>query len=374
MTAMQPAVGASTSSDMTINLGPQHPSTHGVLRLMVALDGEYVKSCRPVIGYLHRGLERMMASRPYRQSVPFTDRLDYCASLNSNLAISQAIERIGGMAVPERAQCLRVMLCEMNRIASHLIFFGTYAADIGATTAFLYAFRERERLLDLLEAYTGARLTYNWIRPGGVASDMPEGYAAAVCTFLDGFLKELDAYDTLLTGNPIFRVRTEGVGIISPEKAIAYGASGPVLRGSGVNIDLRRTEPYDAYPQMQFDVPVRTEGDCLARYLVRVEEMRQSARIIRQCLREMPEGEHWGKQPKVFRPAAGEAYSRTESPRGELSIYLVSDGTANPVRVRVRGPSFVHLSMLPELVRGVKVADMIAILGSLDTVLGEVDR
>ncbi len=359
---------------MTVNLGPQHPSTHGVLRLMVQLDGEYVRSCDPVIGYLHRGLERMFESRPYRQLVPFTDRLDYLASLNCNLAMSQAIERLGSVAVPERAQYIRVILCELNRLASHLVFLGTFAQDVGATTVFLYAFREREKILDLLEAMTGARLTYNWIRPGGVPADFPDGFAEGVRAFLSDLLAELPHYTNLLTNNPIFRMRTEGVGVISREQAVAFGASGPVARGSGLDFDIRKTQPYEVYDRVRFDVPSCPEGDCFARYRVRMEEMSQSARIIEQCLSDIPAGDTMTKMPKVFKPPVGDAYSRTESPRGELSVYMRSNGTPMPARVHVRGPSFVHLSMLPCLLRGVKLADVIAILGSLDTVLGEVDR
>ncbi len=365
---------ADADGGMTVNLGPQHPSTHGVLRLMVQLDGEYVRSCEPVIGYLHRGLEKMFEARPYRQLVPFTDRLDYLASLNCNLAISQAIERLGSVSVPERAQYIRVVLCELNRLASHLVFFGTYAQDIGATTAFLYAFREREKILDLLEAMTGARLTYNWIRPGGVPADFPDGFAEGVRAFVSAFVKELPSYDNLLTNNPIFRMRTEGVGVVSRDAAIAFGASGPMARGSGLDFDLRKTEPYEIYERLEFDVPVFNEGDCFARYRVRMEETVQSARIIEQCLRDIPPGDTMTKMPKVFKPPVGDAYSRTESPRGELSVYMRSNGSPTPERVHVRAPSFAHLSMLPCLLRGVKLADVIAILGSQDTVLGEVDR
>jgi NADH-quinone oxidoreductase subunit D len=363
-----------SSPGMTLNLGPQHPSTHGVLRLILELDGEIIRTCRPVIGYLHRGLEKMFEARPYRQNIPFTDRLDYLASLNGNLAMAQAIERLGSVVVPERAQYIRVLLCELNRIASHLVFLGTYATDLGATTVFLYSFREREKVLDLLEAMTGARLTYNWIRAGGVPTDLPDGYPDRVRAFLNELLVAVDENDRLLTGNRIFRARCEGVGVIPREMAIAYGASGPVARGSGIPYDLRRVAPYDVYDRMEFDVPVFPEGDCMARYRVRIEEMRQSARIIQQCLRDLPEGEIQTKLPKIFKPPAGEAYSRTESPRGELSMVMVSDGTPNPARIHVRGPSFVHLSLLPAMLPGVKVADVIAILGSLDTVLGEVDR
>lgn len=359
---------------MTVNLGPQHPSTHGVLRLIVDMDGEIVRSCRPMIGYLHRGLERMFEARPYRQIVPFTDRLDYLASLNNNLAVSQCIERLGGIEVPERAQYLRVLLCELNRIASHLVFFGTFAADLGATTAFLYAFRDREVFLDLLESMTGARLTYNWIRPGGVPTDLPEGFEQRAREFFPEFLDRLNDYDRLVYGNRIFRERCEGVGVISREMALAYGASGPVLRASGVEYDIRRACPYEVYDRLQFDIPTSTAGDVLARYRLRIEEMRQSVRIVEQCFKDMPAGEIMTRMPKVYKPPAGEAHSRTESPRGELSFYMVSDGSTNPARVHIRAPSFVHLSLLPELLPNTKIADLIAILGSLDTVLGEVDR
>ena len=363
-----------TSPGMSLNMGPQHPSTHGVLRLVVELDGEIIKSCRPVIGYLHRGLEKMFEARPYRQNIPFTDRLDYLASLNNNLAISQAIERIGGIAVPERAQYIRVLLCELNRIASHLVFLGTFATDVGATTVFLYAFREREKVLDLLESMTGARLTYNWIRAGGVPSDLPGGFEEQTRKFLSEFVPALNDNHRLLTGNRIFRARCEGIGIISREMALAYAASGPVARGSGIDFDLRRASPYEVYDRLEFDVPVFHECDVMARYNVRIEEMRQCVRIIEQCFKGMPEGDIMTKLPKIFKPPAGEAYSRTESPRGELSFFMVSDGGPNPVRCHIRAPSFVHLSLLPELLVGTKIADVIAILGSLDTVLGEVDR
>ncbi len=365
---------AAEPTTVTVNLGPQHPSTHGVLRILVELDGEIVVSCRPVIGYLHRGLEKMLESRSYKQTVPFTDRMDYCAALNGNLAISQAIERVGGLEPPERAQYLRVLLCELNRIASHLLFVGTFAMDIGATTAFLYAFREREKALDLFETMTGARLTYNYIRPGGIPADMPDGFSGALLQFLDELQIALDENDRLVTNNRIFVDRLVGVGVLTPEMAIAYGASGPVARGSGLNFDIRRCAPYEVYDRLDFDVAVFDGCDCYARYLVRIEEMRQSAKIIKQCLRDMPEGEIMTKMPKIFKPAAGSAYSRTESPRGELSFYVVSDGTPNPARMHGRTPSFVHLSLLPAMLPGTKIADVIAILGSLDTVLGEVDR
>ncbi|MCS7309711.1 MAG: NADH-quinone oxidoreductase subunit D [Armatimonadetes bacterium] len=362
------------SQGMVINVGPQHPSTHGVLRLILTLDGEQIVACEPVIGYLHRGLEKMMERRPYRHNIPFTDRLDYLAALSNNLAICQCIERLGGVEVPERAQYIRVLLMELQRIASHLVFVGTFGTDLGATTMFLYAFREREMVLDLLEECTGARLTYNWVRVGGVPDDLPEGFGEKVLDFVKVFRQRLDEYDRLLTRNRIFRSRTQGIGVLPKEMALACGCSGPVARASGVAYDIRKVAPYEVYDRVEFEVPVLEDGDVWARYLVRMEEMRQSLRIIEQVLRDMPEGPVLTKLPKVFKPPAGIAYSRVESPRGELSFMMVSDGSPNPVRVHIRAPSFVNLSVLPRLLEGAKVADLVAILGSIDVVLGEIDR
>lgn len=362
------------SQGMVINVGPQHPSTHGVLRLILTLDGEQIMNCEPVIGYLHRGLEKMMERRPYRHNIPFTDRLDYLAALSNNLGICQCIERLGGVEVPERAKYIRVLLMELQRIASHLVFLGTFGTDLGATTMFLYAFREREMVLDLLEECTGARLTYNWIRVGGVPDDLPEGFAEKVLAFVKVFRERIRDYDQLLTHNRIFRSRTQGIGVLPKEAALAYGTSGPVARGSGVAYDIRKVDPYEVYDRVEFEVPVFDRGDVWARYLVRMEEMRQSLRIIEQVLRDMPDGPVQTKLPKIFKPPAGVAYSRVESPRGELSFMMVSDGSPNPVRVHIRAPSFVNLSVLPRLLEGAKVADLVAILGSIDVVLGEIDR
>jgi NADH-quinone oxidoreductase subunit D len=359
---------------MKINMGPQHPSTHGVLRLILTLDGEEVVDCESVIGYLHRGLEKMAERRPYRQFIPFTDRLDYLCAIAGNLACAQAIERLASVEVPERAQWLRIVLLELNRIASHLLFIGTFGSDLGATTALLYAFREREACLDVMEAITGARLTYNWIRVGGVPEDMPEGWDKGVLEFCDLIESRLPEYDKLLTKNPVFRARCEGIGVIDADEAVAYGLSGPTLRGSGVAHDIRRFMPHDAYDRVEFDVCTRPEGDVMARYLVRVCEIGESIRIVRQALEKMPEGPVLAKVPKVLRPPAGEAYSMVEAPRGELSFYMVSDGSANPLRVHIRAPSFCNLGALSRLVIGTKVADVVSILGSMDIVLGEVDR
>jgi NADH-quinone oxidoreductase subunit D len=362
------------SQGMVINVGPQHPSTHGVLRLILTLDGEQIVGCEPVIGYLHRGLEKMMERRPYRHNIPFTDRLDYLAALSNNLGICQCIERLGGIEVPERARYIRVLLMELQRIASHLVFLGTFGTDLGATTMFLYAFREREMVLDLLEECTGARLTYNWIRVGGVPDDLPEGFGQKVLDFIAVFRQRIEEYDMLLTRNRIFRSRTQGIGVLPKEMALAYGCSGPVARASGVPYDIRKVAPYEVYDRVEFEVPVFEEGDVWARYLVRMEELRQSLRIIEQVLRDMPDGPVQTKLPKIFKPAAGIAYSRVESPRGELSFMMVSDGSPHPVRVHIRAPSFVNLSVLPRLLEGAKVADLVAILGSIDVVLGEIDR
>jgi NADH-quinone oxidoreductase subunit D len=359
---------------MMLNMGPQHPSTHGVLRLIITLDGEEVVGCEPVIGYLHRGLEKLAERRPYAQFIPFTDRLDYLCSLACNLACAQAIERLAGIEVPPRAQYLRVALMELNRIASHLVFLGTFAADLGATSVLLYSFREREECLDLLEAITGARLTYNWIRVGGLPKDMPESWDKGVLRFCEYMEPRLVENDGLLTGNAIFRARTDGVGFIPGDEAVSYGLSGPSLRGSGVAYDLRRFAPYEAYGDLDFEVATATSCDVFGRYKVRIAEMRESVRILRQVFEKLPAGEVRGKVSKLIRPPAGEAYSQVESPRGELSFYMVSDGSAKPVRCHIRTPSFCNLTALRRLVVGNKVADVVAILGSLDIVLGEVDR
>lgn len=359
---------------MVINMGPQHPSTHGVLRLILKLDGEEVVECEPVIGYLHRGLEKMAERRPYRKFLPFTDRLDYISSLSSNLGCAQAIERLSGIEVPERGQYLRVALLELNRIASHLLFLGTFGADLGATTALLYAFRERELCLKLLEDITGARLTYNWMRVGGVPQDMPEGWDKGVLDFCRVLEDRLPEYDRLLTNNPIFRARTEGIGYVSAEDAVDYGMSGPSLRGSGVAYDVRRAAPYEVYDRLDFEVCTRPGGDAFSRYQVRIDEFKESVKILRQVFDAMPEGPVLTRTGSSIKTPAGEAYSQVESPRGELSFFLVSDGSPNPARLHIRAPSFCNLVALEDLVIGTKVADVVSILGSFDIVLGEVDR
>jgi NADH-quinone oxidoreductase subunit D len=368
------SIGLTPTEHVVLNMGPQHPSTHGVLRLKLTLDGEVILGCDPVIGYLHRGMEKIAENRTYAQFLPYTDRIDYLSSASNNEAFVLAVERLAGIEVPERAQYLRVILLELNRIASHLVFVATFANDLAATTAFLYAFREREVIMDLFEMWTGARLTQSWIRIGGVGSDLPDGFERKAHEFCRMLGPRLDEYDGLLTGNAIFRLRTEGVGVLPPELGIDWACSGPTLRGSGVAFDLRRAEPYEVYEKLGFEVVTDAACDCMGRYRVRMEEMRQSVRIIEQCLDHLPQGEVQAKVPRALRPPAGEAYGRVESPRGEFGCYIVSDGGTSPLRLRLRTPSFFHMAALPQILRGWKIGDVIAILGSIDIVLGEMDR
>ncbi len=362
------------TAEMEINLGPQHPSTHGVLRLVVKLDGERIVDVKPVIGYLHRGCEKLGEDRTYPQAIVYTDRMDYCAAFAENLVYAEAVERLLHVEIPPRAQYVRVILAEFQRIASHLIWLGTHAMDIGALTVYLYCFREREQILDLFEAYCGARLTYNAVRIGGLPEDLPEGWVEEARRFLDVFPSRLDDYHRLLTANRIWLGRTRGVGVISAEKALAFGMTGPCLRASGVAYDSRKALPYEAYADLEFDVPVGDNGDTYDRYLCRMEEMRQSRRILYQALDRLPEGEIRGKVPRRIKPPKGEFYHVNEGPRGELGVYMISDGSENAYRCRFRSPNFVNLQALPEMARGHLVADLVAIIGTLDIVLGCIDR
>ncbi|MHB9022848.1 MAG: NADH-quinone oxidoreductase subunit D [Armatimonadota bacterium] len=355
-------------------MGPQHPSTHGVLRLVLKLDGETVVRMAPVIGYLHRGTEKIAENRTYTMVIPYTDRLDYLSSMYMNLGYVLAVEKLLGVEVPERARYLRTAIAEMQRIASHLLWLGSFAADIGALTIFLYSFREREICTELFEKICGARLTYNYIRFGGVMADVPGSWIDETMQYLDLQEQRIGEYETILTENPIFRARTRCVGQISAADAVNFGMSGPSVRGSGVAYDVRKIEPYDAYGDIDFNACTQTGCDVFARYQVRMDEMRESIRIIRQCLAKMPDGDVQTKLPRVIKPPAGEAYAHVEAPRGDFGVFVVSDGTANPVRVRFRSPSFANLSALDTMCRGVKLADIVAILGSIDIVLGEVDR
>ncbi|MFN0118721.1 MAG: NADH-quinone oxidoreductase subunit D [Elusimicrobiota bacterium] len=360
---------------MLLNLGPQHPSTHGVLRVVLKLDGEVITDSVPDLGYLHRGVEKLAENRTYPMIVVLTDRDDYLSAMNNNWAYCLAVEKLLKVEIPVRADFIRVIVGELNRIASHMVFYGTYGIDIGAFTPFLHAFgRDREEILDLFEEICGARITYNYIRVGGVMLDIPEGWIGRVKNFVNKMKKNLEEYDTLLTYNPIFMDRTIGIGPISAERAINYGLTGPCLRGSGVDLDLRRDHPYSIYKEFKFDVPLGKKGDCYDRFMVRRQEMSESLRIIEQACDKFPEGPVMGKVGKVYRPSAGEVYDQLEGPRGWLGTYIVSDGTDRPYRYHVRPPSFINLQALSEMIRGWKVGDVIAILGSLDFVLGEVDR
>ena len=363
------------TNEMVLNMGPQHPSTHGVLRIVLHLDGERVADSDIVIGYLHRGIEKLSENRDWTQIILLTDRMDYVAAASTNLGYCETVEKLMSIEVPRRARYVRTVLNELQRIASHCLWLGTHAMDIGAMTVFLYAFRERELILDLFEEYCGARLTYNSQRIGGLPLDVPPGWDRKVLEFCDIMDSKIDEYETLLTHNRIWLERTRDIGIISGSEAVALGMCGPALRGSGVARDVRKDEPYAAYDEMDFDVPIGDRGDTYDRYLVRLEEFRQSTRIIRQGIEGLPEGPFIGKVPRLIKPPAGETYHAIESPKGEIGFFIVSDGrSTNPYRFRVRSPSFCNLQALPRLIRGHLVADVVALIGSIDIVLGEVDR
>jgi NADH-quinone oxidoreductase subunit D len=382
-----------------INLGPQHPSTHGVLRLELVLDGEVVVSCKPVIGYLHTGIEKTFEAKTYVQGVVLTDRMDYLNPLGNNLAYALAVEKLMACEIPERATVLRVLLAELTRIASHLLFVGTMALDLGASSPFLYVWREREKVLDFFERMSGARMMTSFIRPGGLARDVAPELLADISRFLDEMPGYIDSYEDLLTENPIFRERTEGIGVLRADDALDLGVTGPSLRASGVNLDLRKTNPYCGYEAYDFGVPLGTVGDCYDRYLVRVVELRESVKLCHQAVERMPGGpvqtsdrkvmpppreelaksmeaviHHFKLWTEGMKPPPGEAYVGVESPRGELGFYVVSDGTGRPIRVHERAPSFANLQALAKIVEGGLVADAVACIASLDPILGEVDR
>lgn len=360
---------------LVVNIGPSHPSTHGVCRVIVELDGEVVVHAEPVIGHLHRGIEKMAENRTYLQVVPLTDRLDYVGSMYANWAYCRAVERLAGIAVPERAEYVRVIVCELQRIASHMMSIGSTGADTGAFTAFMYAFDQREKVVDLFEQLCGARLTYNYVRPGGVAADLPEGWVAACRAFIAQHPAAMVEIDRLLFGNVIARARLKGVGVLAPQDAVAWGATGPTARGSGVEWDLRRDDPYSVYPRFDFSVPVGERGDCYDRGRVRVWEAVESCRIIAQALDQLTPGPILASGlPRLLAPGPGDAYDHIESARGSLGVYLVSDGTVRPYRMKVRSPAFSNLALLPMLAEGHTLSDLVVILGSLDPVFGEVDR
>ncbi len=384
---------------MILNMGPQHPSTHGVLRLLLEIDGENVVRMMPDIGYLHTGIEKTCEAKFYQQVVPLTDRIDYLCPMTNNLAYCLAVEKLLGLEVPPRAQWIRVMLNELTRISSHLVWLGTHALDIGAMSVFLYCFREREDILRLFEAVSGQRMMTSYFRVGGLALEPPLGFMDRVRKFADRFPDRVDEYEALLTGNPIFQGRLKGVAHISAGDAIALGVTGPTLRASGVDWDLRRDQPYSGYEHFKFNVPISRDGDVWARYIVRVQEMRESIAMVRQALDGMPEGPVKADAPKVVLPdrdkmktqmealiyhfkivtegfavPAGEVYMPIESPRGEMGYYVVSDGTAKPYRVHMRAPSFANLQALAPMCEGRLIADVVAAIGSIDIVLGEIDR
>jgi NADH-quinone oxidoreductase subunit D len=363
------------TDEYVVNMGPQHPATHGVLRLVVKLDGETVKETLPVLGYLHRSIEKISENRTYPQCITYTDRVDYVSAMSVNLAFALATERLMGIEAPPRAQWLRMVFVELQRLASHLLWMGAFAGDIGALTPFLYGLRERERILDLFEMTCGQRLTYNYIRIGGVMIDILPDFTEKCRAFLDYFEPKVREYEGLLTYNPIFLERTKGVGVITPEMGINSGVCGPSLRGSGVACDVRKQQPYLYYDQVKFTECLENDGDCWARYMVRMNEMRESVSIIRQSLDRLEPGPVEAKLPPILKaPAASEIYSRIESSRGEMGIYLVGDGTPKPYKVKYRCASFSNLYVLDQLTRGWKVADIMAVLGSLDMIVPEVDR
>lgn len=361
--------------ELVVNVGPSHPSTHGVCRIIAHLDGEIVTKAEPVIGYLHRGVEKMCENRTYLQVVPLTDRLDYVGSMYANWAYCRAVERLAGIRVPERAEYIRVIVCEMQRIASHMMAIGSSAADTGAATMFIYAFDVRERIVELFEQLCGARLTYNYVRPGGVSFDVPDGWTDSLSAFAKTVRPTLDQLDRLFFGNVITKGRLKGIGILSAEDAVAWGASGPTARGSGVNWDLRKHDPYSVYPRFDFDVPVGSNGDAYDRARCRLFECYESAAIIEQAIEQMPSGSYKAEgYPRLLTPRPGEAYDHIESARGSLGVYIVSEGGPRPYRVKFRSPAFCNLALLPMLARGHTLSDLVVILGSLDPVFGECDR
>ncbi len=363
-----------SSQEMLLNMGPQHPSTHGVLRLVLTMEGETVTDCTPVIGYLHRGIEKILENRPIMGGIRYMDNADYLSPMLNEIAYAGAVEQLMGMEPPRRAQYIRLLVGEMQRIASHLVAVGTYLLDLGAFTPVLWTFRDREGILSLFEALGGSRFNVNYLRVGGVLHDFPKGWIKECVAFLDQLEKNMAELEELITSNEIFDARTQGVGYIDPEQAIAYGLTGPMLRASGVNWDLRVNRPYMAYREIPVNVQVRQEGDCFARYKVRVQEIYESIRLCREALDKLPGGPIGVRTPIALRPPRGETYFAIESSKGELGVYFISDGSEYPWRAKLRGPSFVNLQILPELLRGHKMGDVVAITGSLDLVLGEVDR
>lgn len=380
------------TEELLLNMGPVHPSTHGVLRFKLRMDGEIIKECTIVMGYLHRGTEKIAEMKTYLQFAPYTDRLDYISAFPNNYVYAKAVEELAGIEVPLKAEYIRVLTMELNRIVNHLVSIGSLLMDLGAATMIMWGFREREKALQLFEMLCGARMTLNYIKPGGVREDLPEGFIPKLNEFIKDMEKRVDDYEQLVSSNEIFLLRMKNIGVISAEEAINYGLTGPTLRGSGVDYDIRKLEPYSIYPDLDFKVCVRNECDSYARYIVRIDEMRESLHILRQLIDTMPKSTTVTTQkygiapmtgeptavmtyfPRIFTPPAGEVYSRIEAPKGELGFYIVSDGTTKPYRVKIRSPSFCNLTAIPKMVQGLKIPDLIAAFGTIDVVLGDVDR
>jgi NADH-quinone oxidoreductase subunit D len=362
------------TEEMLLNVGPQHPSTHGVFRIVLKIDGETIVEATPVIGYLHRGTEKLAEDLQYTQIIPYTDRMDYLSAMTNNYVLCHAVETMMDLEIPERAEYLRVLVMELGRIASHLVWYGTYLLDIGAMSPFLYAFREREMIINLLNEISGGRLTFNYMRVGGVKWDAPDGWIDKVKEFIPHMKEQLKGYHDLVTGNEIFLTRVKGIGKYTKAEALAYSLSGANLRCTGVNWDLRKEEPYSIYDRFDFDVPVFGGGDAWARYQCRMTEIEESIKIVEQAVEQFPsEGATMAKVPRIIKPPAGETYVRIESPRGEIGCYIASKGKKEPYRLKFRRPSFYNLQILPKLLKGENIANLIAILGGIDIVLGEVD-
>lgn len=359
---------------IALNIGPHHPSTHGIFRMLITLDGETIMDLEPVMGYLHRCHEKLGESHTYVQNVPYTDRLDYICSMTNNMAYAVAVEKLANIEVPERAEYIRIIMCELTRAMNHFVAIGFLLNELGAFfTPSIYCLEEREKILDLLEMASGSRMMCNYIRYGGVARDLPKEFlprAKELVAKMPAFIDELER----LVMSEIFLARTKGIGILPPDLAVAYSATGPLLRGSGVRYDVRRADSYSIYDHFDFEIPTGSIGDVFDRYMVRIKEARQSARILEQALEDIPEGEVMTRLRRVFRPPAGEAYGRIESPKGELGFYLVSDGSTRPYRYKIRSPTFINLTVLPEIAKGHRIPDLVVILGSIDINLGEVDR
>jgi NADH-quinone oxidoreductase subunit D len=360
--------------ELVVNMGPQHPATHGVLHLVVTLNGETIKKIEPHLGYIHRSIEKMCESLTYRQFIYVTSRMDYLSSHINNTACALIVEKGMQIEVPERAKYIRTILNELTRIASHELWIGAMAMDLGAFTPFFYAFREREMITDIMEETCGARLTMNYIVPGGLMYDIHPEFQTKVKAFIKQFKEKVTEYEDLVTGNIIFQSRTKGVGVLTAEDAISYGCSGPVARASGVSCDIRKIAPYDAYDKVEFDEVIETAGDSFARYMVRVKEMNQSIRIIEQLIDHIPEGDFVGKTKNVLKLAKGEFYQRVETARGELGVYIVSEGGTNPYRIKFRSPGFSNLSVLDHIAKGSKIGDLMATMGTLDLVIPDIDR